>query len=92
MAFSLKGKIPVGPVVEMAGDEMANVIWKKVKDVIIEPYLDIKLKYFDLSKQSRIETDNKIIYEAAKAIEQCNVGVKCPTTILGDLMPSTVLR
>lgn len=67
------------PIVEMDGDEMTRVIWKMIKDKLIIPYLDIELKYFDLHVKKRDETNDKITIDAAKAIEEYGVGVKCAT-------------
>jgi isocitrate dehydrogenase len=67
------------PLVEIDGDEMTRIIWKMIKDKLILPYLDIDLKYYDLSIQKRDETEDKITVEAANAIKQYGVGVKCAT-------------
>ena len=67
------------PLVEMDGDEMTRVIWKMIKDKLIFPYLDIDLKYFDLGVTKRDETDDAITVEAANAIKEYGVGVKCAT-------------
>jgi isocitrate dehydrogenase len=67
------------PVVEIDGDEMTRIIWEMIKERLILPYLDIDLKYFDLSIQSRDKTDDKITIEAANAIKEHGVGVKCAT-------------
>lgn len=67
------------PVVEMDGDEMTRIIWKKIKDKFIFPYLDIDIKYFDLGIEKRNETDDEITKEAALAIKKYNVGIKCAT-------------
>tara|TARA_R110002072_G_scaffold36969_2_gene108539 strand:+ start:990 stop:2207 length:1218 start_codon:yes stop_codon:yes gene_type:complete len=67
------------PVVELDGDEMTRIIWKMIKDTLILPYLDIDLKYYDLSIQKRDETDDKITVEAAEAIKHYGVGIKCAT-------------
>ncbi|MGH3735591.1 MAG: NADP-dependent isocitrate dehydrogenase [Micromonosporaceae bacterium] len=67
------------PVVELDGDEMTRIIWKQIKDQLILPYLDIDLKYFDLSIQHRDETDDQVTVDAANAIKQHGVGVKCAT-------------
>jgi len=67
------------PVVELDGDEMTRIIWKFIKEKLILPYLDIDLKYYDLSIQKRDETDDRITVEAAEAINQYKVGVKCAT-------------
>ena len=67
------------PLVELDGDEMTRIIWAKIKDKLILPYLDVDLKYFDLSVQSRDATDDQITVASAKAIKQYGVGVKCAT-------------
>ncbi|MCH8522111.1 NADP-dependent isocitrate dehydrogenase [Glycocaulis sp.] len=67
------------PVVELDGDEMTRIIWDLIKQKLILPYLDIDLKYYDLSIQKRDETDDQITIEAAEAIKHYGVGVKCAT-------------
>ena len=67
------------PVVEIDGDEMTRVIWDWIKEYYIHPYLDIDLKYYDLSVQSRDATDDQITMDAANAIKKYGVGVKCAT-------------
>jgi isocitrate dehydrogenase len=67
------------PVVELDGDEMTRIIWDFIKQKLIHPYLDIDLKYYDLSVQSRDATDDQITVDAANAIKQYGVGVKCAT-------------
>jgi isocitrate dehydrogenase len=67
------------PVVELDGDEMTRIIWQMIKDKLILPYLDIDLKYYDLSVTKRDETDDQITIDAANAIKQYGVGVKCAT-------------
>jgi isocitrate dehydrogenase len=67
------------PVVDIDGDEMTRVIWQVIKDKLILPYLDIDLAYFDLSIQKRDETDDQVTVDAANAIKQHGVGVKCAT-------------
>lgn len=67
------------PVVEIDGDEMTRVIWGWIKDLFIHPYLDIDLKYYDLSIQKRDETDDQITVDAAEAIKKYGVGIKCAT-------------
>ncbi len=69
----------VNPVVELDGDEMTRIIWQFIKDKLILPYLDIDLKYYDLSIQRRDETDDRITVESAEAIMKYGVGVKCAT-------------
>src|SRR5712675_1285552 len=67
------------PVVEMDGDEMTRIIWSFIKDKLILPYLDIDLKYYDLSIQNRDATDDQVTVDAANAIKRYGVGVKCAT-------------
>jgi len=67
------------PVVEMDGDEMTRIIWQMIKDKLINPYLDIDLKYFDLGMESRDATDDQITIEAAEATKKYGVAVKCAT-------------
>src|SRR5438552_17403761 len=67
------------PVVELDGDEMTRIIWQFIKDELILPYLDIELKYFDLGIESRDATDDQITVDAAQAIKEHGVGVKCAT-------------
>ena len=67
------------PVVEMDGDEMTRIIWQKIKDKLIHPYLDIDLKYYDLGMEARDETDDQITIDSANAIKEYGVGVKCAT-------------
>ncbi|MBM4251623.1 MAG: NADP-dependent isocitrate dehydrogenase [Deltaproteobacteria bacterium] len=69
----------VRPVVELDGDEMTRIIWQMIKDKLILPHLDIDLKYFDLSIESRDKTNDQITIDAAKAIQQYDVGIKCAT-------------
>jgi len=67
------------PVVELDGDEMTRIIWDFIKQKLILPYLDIDLKYYDLSIQVRDETNDQITIDSAHAIKQYGVGVKCAT-------------
>ena len=67
------------PIVELDGDEMTRIIWAEIKNKLILPYLDVDLKYYDLSVQKRDETDDQITVDAAHAIQQFSVGVKCAT-------------
>ena len=77
MSFS---KIKVSnPVVEMDGDEMTRIIWKQIKDLLILPYLDIDIKYYNLGIQKRDETNDQITLDAAEAIKKYKVGIKCAT-------------
>jgi len=67
------------PVVELDGDEMTRIIWQFIKDRLILPYVDVGLKYFDLGIESRDATDDQITIDAANAIREHGVGVKCAT-------------
>src|SRR5215204_1388565 len=67
------------PIVELDGDEMTRILWAFIKDRLILPYLDIDLKYYDLSIQKRDETSDQITVDAANAIKRHGVGVKCAT-------------
>ena len=67
------------PLVEIDGDEMTRIIWDFIKKSLILPYLDIDLKYYDLSIQNRDATDDKVTVESAEAIKKYGVGVKCAT-------------
>ena len=67
------------PVVELDGDEMTRIIWGFIKDKLILPYLDIDLKYYDLSIEYRDQTDDQVTVDSANAIKQYGVGVKCAT-------------
>jgi isocitrate dehydrogenase len=67
------------PVVELDGDEMTRIIWSFIKEKLILPYLDVELLYYDLGIEKRDETDDQITVDAANAIKQHGVGVKCAT-------------
>ncbi len=67
------------PVVELDGDEMTRIIWQLIKDKLIHPHLDINLLYYDLSVQNRDATDDQVTIDAAHAIKEHGVGVKCAT-------------
>jgi isocitrate dehydrogenase len=67
------------PVVELDGDEMTRIIWKFIKDKLIFPYLDVDIKYFDLGMEHRDETNDQVTIDAANAIKQYGVGIKCAT-------------
>jgi isocitrate dehydrogenase len=67
------------PVVELDGDEMTRIIWSFIKEQLILPYLDLELKYFDLGIESRDATEDRVTVEAAEAIKEHGVGVKCAT-------------
>lgn len=67
------------PVVDLDGDEMTRVIWTKIKEKLILPYLDIDIRYFDLGIEHRDATDDQVTIDAANAIKEFGVGVKCAT-------------
>ena len=67
------------PIVELDGDEMTRIIWSFIKEQLILPYLDVDLKYYDLGIESRDDTDDQITVDAANAIKEHGVGVKCAT-------------
>ncbi|MEV4132692.1 NADP-dependent isocitrate dehydrogenase [Dactylosporangium sp. NPDC049742] len=67
------------PVVELDGDEMTRIIWKQIREQLILPYLDVDLKYYDLSIEYRDQTDDQVTIDAANAIKEHGVGVKCAT-------------
>ena len=69
----------VNPVVELDGDEMTRIIWQFIKDKLILPYLEIDLKYYDLSIENRDATDDQVTIDSANAIKEFGVGVKCAT-------------
>ncbi|KAJ1673531.1 Isocitrate dehydrogenase [NADP], mitochondrial precursor (Oxalosuccinate decarboxylase), partial [Spiromyces aspiralis] len=72
------------PVVDLDGDEMTRIIWKKIKDKLITPYLDLDIKYYDLGMESRDKTEDRITIEAAEAIKKYGVGIKCATITPDD--------
>ena len=67
------------PVAELDGDEMTRIIWKMIKEELILPFLDVELQYFDLGIEHRDKTDDQVTMDAAKAIKECGVGIKCAT-------------
>ncbi|KAF9788116.1 isocitrate dehydrogenase [Thelephora terrestris] len=67
------------PVVELDGDEMTRIIWKKIREELILPYLDLNIKYYDLGLESRDATNDQITIDSAHAIQKYNVGIKCAT-------------
>ncbi|NBS01989.1 MAG: NADP-dependent isocitrate dehydrogenase [Rhizobiales bacterium] len=67
------------PVVELDGDEMTRIIWQEIKDKLIHPYLDVDLQYFDLGVEHRDQTNDQVTIDAAHAIREAGVGVKCAT-------------
>ena len=67
------------PIVELDGDEMTRIIWQMIKDKLINPYLDIDLKYYDLGIEARDDTNDQITIDSAESIKEIGVGVKCAT-------------
>ncbi len=67
------------PVVELDGDEMTRIIWKFIKDKLILPYLELDIKYYDLGMEYRDETNDQVTIDAANAIREYGVGIKCAT-------------
>uniref|UniRef100_A0A6H1XQV6 Isocitrate dehydrogenase [NADP] n=1 Tax=Monochamus alternatus TaxID=192382 RepID=A0A6H1XQV6_MONAT len=72
-------KIQGGDVVEMQGDEMTRIIWDLIKEKLINPYVDLKIHYFDLGIENRDKTDDQVTIDAAEATKKYNVAVKCAT-------------
>ena len=67
------------PLVEMDGDEMTRVIWAMIKEILLEPHIDLKTEYYDLGLKKRDETDDMVTVEAAEATKIYGVAVKCAT-------------
>jgi len=67
------------PVVELDGDEMTRIIWSFIKDKLINPYLNLDIKYYDLGMESRDKSNDQITIDSANAIQQHGVGIKCAT-------------
>ena len=75
----MKKIVVKNPVVELDGDEMTRIIWDFIKTKLILPYIDIKIKYFDLGIKNRDFTDDQVTVDSAEAIKKFNVGIKCAT-------------
>lgn len=73
-----KIKMPV-PLVEMDGDEMTRIMWKMIKDYLLEPYIELNTEYYDLGLTERDRTDDSVTVDSANAIKKYGVGVKCAT-------------
>jgi isocitrate dehydrogenase len=73
------------PVVELDGDEMTRIIWKFIKEKLILPYIDVDIKYYDLGMQHRDTTNDQVTVDAANAIKECGVGIKCATITPDEL-------
>ncbi|NLP26064.1 MAG: NADP-dependent isocitrate dehydrogenase [Clostridiales bacterium] len=67
------------PLVEMDGDEMTRVLWKWIKEILLEPYIDLKTEYYDLGLEYRNETNDKVTFDSAEATKKYGVAVKCAT-------------
>ena len=67
------------PLVEMDGDEMTRVIWQWIKELLLEPYIDLKTEYYDLGLKHRDETEDQVTVDAAEATKKYGVAVKCAT-------------
>src|SRR5690606_29248621 len=67
------------PVVELDGDEMTRIIWKFIKEKLILPYIDVDIRYYDLGIENRDTTNDQVTIEAANAIKETGVGIKCAT-------------
>ncbi|CAM9016392.1 hypothetical protein WICANDRAFT_26797 [Wickerhamomyces anomalus NRRL Y-366-8] len=78
-AFALDKIRVKTPIVELDGDEMTRIIWQKIKDKLILPYVDVDLKYYDLGIESRDATNDQITIDSANAIKEYGVGIKCAT-------------
>ncbi|MDE6421072.1 MAG: NADP-dependent isocitrate dehydrogenase, partial [Lachnospiraceae bacterium] len=74
------GKIQMTtPIVEMDGDEMTRILWKMIKEELLEPYIDLKTEYYDLGLEHRNETNDKVTMDSAEATKKYGVAVKCAT-------------
>ena len=67
------------PVVELDGDEMTRIIWKMIREKLVLPFVNVPIKYYDLSMENRDLTDDKVTLDSAKAIQKYKVGIKCAT-------------
>ena len=67
------------PLVEMDGDEMTRIIWQQIKDILLNPYIDLKTEYYDLGLEHRNETDDQVTVDSANATKKYGVAVKCAT-------------
>ncbi|MBQ6505417.1 MAG: NADP-dependent isocitrate dehydrogenase [Flexilinea sp.] len=74
----------ITPLVEIDGDEMTRIIWKQIKDILLEPFIDLNTDYYDLGLPNRDKTDDQVTTDAANAIKKYGVGVKCATITPND--------
>ena len=72
------------PLVEIDGDEMTRIIWKEIKSILLEPYIELNTEYYDLGLPNRDKTDDQVTVDAANAIKKYGVGVKCATITPND--------
>ncbi len=72
-------RIQMNPIVEMDGDEMTRILWKKIKETLLEPFVELNTEYYDLGLPHRDETGDHVTVDAAEAIKRLHVGVKCAT-------------
>ena len=72
-------KIQMNPIAELDGDEMTRILWKQIKEIVLEPFVELNTEYYDLGLPERDRTDDAVTLEAAKAIKRLGVGVKCAT-------------
>ena len=72
-------RIGMNPIAELDGDEMTRILWRQIKEIVLEPFVELNTEYYDLGLPKRDETDDAITLEAAKAIRRLRVGVKCAT-------------
>ncbi|THU84494.1 isocitrate dehydrogenase [Dendrothele bispora CBS 962.96] len=79
MQSEFKKIVVANPVVELDGDEMTRIIWKKIREELVLPYLQLDIKYFDLGLEYRDETNDEVTVESARAIQKYGVGIKCAT-------------
>src|SRR5215471_15963695 len=85
MGSAMSGRIQAkNPIVEMDGDEMTRVIWAMVKELLITPFVDVPLEYYDLGLPERDKTDDAVTKAAADATKQWGVAVKCATITPND--------
>ena len=67
------------PLVEMDGDEMTRILWKWIKEILLEPYIDLNTEYYDLGLEYREKTKDKVTFDSAEATKKYGVAVKCAT-------------
>jgi len=79
VSSSAKKIAVTNPIVELDGDEMTRVIWSQIKEKFVHPYLNVNIEYFDLGLPHRDATNDQVTIDAAHAIKEFNVGIKCAT-------------